>query len=127
MKVREAMRPNPVTIKESCSVLEAARILVQNSVGGAPVVDEAQSLVGVVTEHDLLLALELVGTAVPVSTIMGTRIVAANPEDELDSVRQIFIEKRLRRMPVVEGKSVVGTLSRRDVLRAHLGLKSEGS
>ena len=62
MTVRDAMNTQVVTVRESDSALDGLKLLVTEGISGAPVVNEDSDLVGVVTEFDLLLAIDLRGT-----------------------------------------------------------------
>ena len=54
----------------------------------------------------------------PVSKFMTDVVLTVIPNSDLFSVADIFLKNNFRRMPVVEGKKLVGQISRRDVLRA---------
>jgi len=55
VKVREAMTPDPITIDPEMEVTDVARIMVDKNIGGLPVVDADGSLLGIVTESDLIV------------------------------------------------------------------------
>jgi acetoin utilization protein AcuB len=53
LKVSEIMTRNPATIQQTASIGEAARIMLEKKFSGLPVVDEANHLVGIITESDI--------------------------------------------------------------------------
>lgn len=55
--VRDVMNSNVVTIRSEATLAEAARQMLEHQIGALPVVDEAQELLGIVTETDLLRSL----------------------------------------------------------------------
>ena len=67
MIVRDAMTTGAVTVRETASVLSGLKLLVQKGISGAPVVSNESELIGVVTEFDLLLAIDYVGEEMPIS------------------------------------------------------------
>jgi nucleotide-binding universal stress UspA family protein/predicted transcriptional regulator len=134
--VRELMTRDLATLRDDESIGAALRKLLRRRVSGAPVVDVDGELVGIISEHDLLewqaaelerltkdpgidpqelarrLETESVGALMshPAVTIESTASLAA--------ALHLFLERRFRRLPVVEDGRVVGILSRSDVLKA---------
>lgn len=53
LKVKKIMTPNPITIAPNDTIGDAARLMLENRIGGLPVVDEAGELVGIITESDI--------------------------------------------------------------------------
>ena len=70
MTVQDAMMSPAVTVPHDSSALSALKLLIEKGISGAPVVLEHSSLVGVVTEFDLLLAGDHVGEHGPISVVM---------------------------------------------------------
>ena len=145
MRADEVMTSNPTTISPQASVAEAVRSMLEARVSGLPVVDEAGHLVGVITEGDLLARAEL-GTEKKrakwleflfgpgrsaedfvqshgrrVEEVMTRSPITVLPTAGLDEVVETMIEKRVKRLPVVDGGTLVGVVSRADVLRALSG------
>ena len=122
MKVQDAMTQELITVRETDSALASLKVLIKGGVSGAPVVSEELLLLGIVTEFDLLLAIDFVGEQVPVSRVMTSDVVSLSPDVDLDRARELFVTNNWRRLPVVEEGHLVGILSRRDLLRARFGL-----
>lgn len=124
-RVRDFMIPKPVVFATDTDLLYAARVLIERRISGAPVVDDQGTLVGVLTERDLLRSAVLAGYhdegAGRVGDYMTTDIEVADIDDTLFDVAKRFIEGKYRRFPVVEGHRVVGLVTRRDLLRVILG------
>lgn len=57
VKVYEVMTENPITVTSATGLREAALLMIENKIGGLPVVDEDKNVVGIVTESDLFEAL----------------------------------------------------------------------
>ena len=91
--------------------------------GAVPVVDAKDRLLGIVSEHDLLGALDdghKLG-AVTASDIMTFNPYSIHPEAMLPTLVHVFRASDLIRVPVVDAKDkLVGIIARRDVLRAYL-------
>jgi CBS domain-containing protein len=91
--------------------------------GAVPVVDAEDRLLGILSEHDLLGALDdgkKLG-AVTASDIMTFNPYSIHPEAMLPTLIHVFRASDLIRVPVVDAKDkLVGIIARRDVLRAYL-------
>jgi CBS domain-containing protein len=91
--------------------------------GAVPIVDAKDKLLGIVSEHDLLGALDdghKLGT-VAASEIMTFNPYSIHPETMLTTLVHVFRASDLIRVPVVDAKDkLVGIIARRDVLRAYL-------
>lgn len=75
IKIKELMTKNVITVCEDCPIEEAARIMVDNKIGGLPVM-RGDQLVGIITETDLFkIFLELLG-----ARTQGTRFTLLVPE-----------------------------------------------
>lgn len=122
MTVREAMNAQVITVRDTDSALAGLKLLVKERISGAPVVSKESRLVGMVTEFDLLLAIDFVGEAIPISRVMHTEVLSVGPDTDLQVARDTMLRHHLRRLPVLEGDKVVGVLSRRDILRVRFGL-----
>lgn len=142
MKAADAMRPDVITIAPDASVLEAARVMLQNRISGLPVVDGAGRLVGIVTEGDFLrraeigtgrkrprwlefllgpgrLADEYVHThARKVQEVMTPDPVTVEEETPLDEVVRVMERRRVKRVPVTRGDRIVGIISRANLMYA---------
>jgi CBS domain-containing protein len=112
MKAREVMTANVISVVESSTVEDAARMLARHRISGLPVVNEGGTLVGLVTEHDLI--------AKPghnVTDIMSRSVISVSPETEVEEVSHLLTNQRIRRVPVLQDGKVVGIVSRSDLVR----------
>ncbi|MCH7991426.1 MAG: CBS domain-containing protein [Gemmatimonadetes bacterium] len=123
MKLAEILRNKGhevITITESESVLDAARLLVEKNIGGLVVMDGARTL-GILTERDILrLTARAPGElgSTEVGTVMTRAVITAQPEDELTDLMDLMTENRIRHLPVMEGDRLAGIVSIGDLLNA---------
>ena len=117
---------HPVTVlHQSSAVAEAWRLLQRQGIHQAPVLDDKQRLIGMVNERDLLTVIDIDGDRVleslkrRVSDVMATPVVAAAPVTDIRRIAAAMLEGGLSAVPIVnESQSIVGIVSRTDVLRA---------
>ena len=120
--VKDYMTRTLVTFKPETSVLDAIHVLVKHRIAGAPVVDDAGNLVGMLSELDCLKVALQAGYhgeyGGPVRDYMTADVKTVNAEMSIVDLAQRFLDSRFRRFPVTDRNRLVGQISRRDVLRA---------
>jgi CBS domain-containing protein len=112
MKAREIMTRSVISISESATVEDAARLLARNRISGLPVVNAEGSLVGLITEHDLIAKQGRI-----VSDLMSRGVISVSADTDVDQVQHLLTNQRIRRVPVLEEGKVVGIVSRSDLVR----------
>jgi CBS domain-containing protein len=122
VRVRDFMMTKPIIFTRETDLLDAIRVLVDNRISGAPVVDSRGNLVGVLTERDFLHAALVAGyhgeRGGCIDDYMSAPAEAVNADDSLFDVATRFVQSKYRRYPVVQDNRVVGVVARSDVLRA---------
>jgi CBS domain-containing protein len=120
--VKDYMAKSLVTFKPDTDVLDAVHELVKNRIAGAPVVDDAGNLVGMLSELDCMKVALNAGyhgdLGGPVSDFMSDGVQTVDAEMSIVDLAQEFVDSKYRRFPVVESNRLIGQISRRDVLRA---------
>jgi CBS domain-containing protein len=116
--VRDVMTANPCTIDADKSVAYAAKMMKQEDVGIAPIV-EGDRLVGTLTDRDIAVRVVAEGrdpNAVKVREVASTDLVTVDPQQDLDEALRLMANHQVRRLPVVEEDGrVVGVLAQADV------------
>lgn len=145
MKAKDFMTPNPLTVQPEMAVNELARFFIDNQISGAPVVDNAGKLVGIVTESDLIeqnknLHIPTVITlfeaviylenprhmeeeiremmASTVANLAKKEIVTVTEETEIHEIATLMSEKHTHLIPVVHQQTLVGIIGKADMIRA---------
>jgi len=120
--VKDYMARTLVTFKPDTDVLDAVHELVKHSIAGAPVVDDAGSLIGMLSELDCLKIALQAGYhgdfGGPIADYMSHGVETVDAEMSIIDLAQKFIDTQFRRFPVMHNNRLVGQISRRDVLRA---------
>lgn len=112
MKTRDIMTTNVVSVREDTTIEDAARMLTRNHISGLPVVNRDGSLVGLVTEYDLISK-----QGHFVSDIMSRSVISVSADTEVDAVAHLLSNEHIRRVPVLENGVVVGIISQADLVR----------
>lgn len=115
--IGQVMNKNVATVPAEATVAEAINFLTQHHTGGAPVVDRAGKLVGVISELALIdVVFDPAVKDRPVTHYMTEEVHAVSPEEPLSRAAQLFALYAFRRLPVVENGKVVGVFTRRDLM-----------
>lgn len=121
-RIRDYMATELLTLTPDMEILRAARLLVDNNIGGAPVVDAAGRLAGILTEKDLMRVVLNAGYYADyggkVADYMTTEVTSIGPDESVVEVAKRFLDNRYHRYPVLDNGRLVGQISRRDLLRA---------
>lgn len=112
-KVREVMTSAPIALQANAPIQEAARQMRDQGIGGVPVVD-GERIRGIVTDRDIVVRTLAEGrdpTTMSVGEICSDDLVFVGPEDDADQAVELMRMRAVRRIPVVEGSSLVGLVS----------------
>lgn len=127
-RVKDFMRVNLVTFDVDMEVMEAVRIMVDNSISGGPVVDKQRNLVGVITEKDCMQIVLNAGYyndwGGSIRELMSADVESIDENMTLIDLAHKFIQGPYRRFPVVSNGRLVGQVSRHDILKVLLSLTS---
>jgi CBS domain-containing protein/rubredoxin len=110
---RDVMSPDPLTLRPETTVHEAAQMLAEHRISGAPVCGADGSIAGIVSEYDLIAR-----SGSTVREVMTRDVVSVLDSATVDRVRALLVTQRLKRVPVVDrGGRLVGLISRADLVR----------
>ncbi len=132
ISVRDHMATNLITFREDQTIEEVIGALTDANISGAPVINEKNELLGVISEGDCLKALmsekyhNHPSTGQRVKDCMVSKVIHVAPELDLFDVAKMFLELRVRRFPVLDkdGK-VIGQISQKDVIMALKEVKGQ--
>ncbi len=122
--IDKIMARDEITLTPDQPINDAITILLENKVTGAPVLDKNRKIVGMITEKDCLRVLidsayhNMPFSDKTVSVYMSPVVKMVTTEHDLLDIANEFLTTNFRKFPVVYKGTLVGQISRRDVLRA---------
>ncbi|HOQ50306.1 MAG TPA: CBS domain-containing protein [Candidatus Atribacteria bacterium] len=116
-RAKEVMSCPVKVISPSTTIGEALLILMRFGFSGLPIVDENGKLVGMIARRDVEKAFRHGLQNAPVKSFMSSQLVTVDPEDSIFKVRNLMVEKDIGRIPVVRGDTLLGIITRSDLLR----------
>jgi CBS domain-containing protein len=142
---REIMTPDPITVSADMSVTDAAHLMTEKRVGALPVLGADGELLGLVTEGDLIMQdvkvhfptyLHLLGGFIfypgsterfdseirkaigaTVADVMTTDPLTVAPDATVEDVATLLVDREVARVPVMDGDTLVGIVSKSDIVR----------
>jgi CBS domain-containing protein len=151
MKASDIMTPGVISADPDATVLQAARYMLQHHISGLPVIDKTGALVGILSEGDFLrrrethtdrrpsrwleflmgpgkLAAQYTHThGSKVSEVMTTKVHAITEDTPLEKIVELMERYRIKRVPVLRRKKVVGIVTRANLMHAMVSLARGGS
>src|SRR4051795_4655069 len=121
-KARDVMSDDCTCIGENDTVLDAARKLKDLDVGSLPICGEDDRLKGMLTDRDIVVKVLAEGKD-PSSTKAGElgqgdgQTVTIGADDSIDEALRTMIDHKVRRLPVIDGRQLVGMLAQADIAR----------
>lgn len=101
------------------TLVSAACVMMRDRHIGSLVVLDTDRLVGLVTERDIIAKVVAVGrspTTTKVNEIMTRNVITCTPQTTTQQAKDLMAEHRIRHLPVMDGRRVVGMISSRDIL-----------
>jgi CBS domain-containing protein len=118
--IRDVMTSNPRTIDADQTVAYAAKMMREEDVGLAPIV-EGDKLVGMLTDRDITTRVVAEGKnpdQVKVRDVASKQLVTIDPQQDLDEALRMMAKHQVRRLPVVEEDGrLVGVVAQADIAR----------
>ncbi len=120
MKARDLMNQPVLGAAKTATARDVATKMLSGGFSGMPITNPDGSLVGIVTEMDLIRALRTGKSldTTPATDIMTSDVITVDVDDPAEEVMDILDSKHIIRVPVLENGQLVGIISRPDVLRA---------
>ena len=111
------------TVGPNETVGSASALLHSRRVGALVVLDEADQVVGIVSERDVVRVVAEAGAGglgQPISACMSKGVVFAEPNEQVDALLTRMTDRRIRHLPVCRDKRLVGIVSIGDLVKAKI-------
>jgi len=122
LETKDIMTKDVICIKKDTPIIEALRLMAKNKVTGIPVVEEDRTLVGILSEQDVLRLFHTFDEEKDrtVSEFMTQPAIHFDQEERLLDVCYCLRDNSIRRVPVTSDGKVVGVVSRSDIIKCIL-------
>jgi CBS domain-containing protein len=146
MQVREIMSSPAITVGPESEVRDVARLMREHQISGVPVVDNRNKLLGIITEIDLIARnaplhephyIGVLSAVIPVNLaeyreykeqlrqvlatsageLMRSEVETITPDATTEQALERMLDPEITMLPVMEGETVIGVLTRTDLVR----------
>jgi len=121
MKVRDAMAKTVSSAMQSDRVIDIARKMKQEDAGFIPVVENGGTMVGVITDRDIVIRCIAEGhdpRNESAEHVMSREVTIIGPDDDIEQAARMMEREEIRRLPVAENGRLVGVLSHGNLVQA---------
>ena len=118
MLVREVMNRNVIVAKKDITTKEASQLMSQLHISSLVIVDNKNSIVGILTKGDILKAIasEKKPDITLAEELMSKKVVTIEPNKSIEETVEIMAKNKVRELPVIDGKKIVGIVSASDIV-----------
>lgn len=124
MLVKELLIQKAVfTAEKSTSIRQAMQCMLDKRISCLPVIGERKELVGIISDKDIFRLIYENGDEVGESLVgdcMTTNLIVGLASDEVDYIATIMTNNRIRHIPIVDGKTLIGLVSVGDVVKSQI-------
>jgi len=113
MNAKDIMTRDIITVSPTMTVKNLAMMLIKNQISGAPVAGKDGKIIGVVSEADILAK-----KGKQVKNIMSKKVISIEETTPVEQIAQLMTTHAIKRLPVMNGDSLVGIVSRADIISA---------
>jgi CBS domain-containing protein len=115
--IREIMTEHLTTLNPGASIAEVVDTIVSKKIGGLPIIDENEILVGIVTERDVMRGLAKEKSSFTVEDVMSTSLRVTSPDTPIGTVTKEMVTHQFRRLPVVSDDILFGIITATDIMK----------
>lgn len=111
-----------ISVSRDTPVSEAVALLAERRIGAVPVIDGG-SVIGIMSERDIIYCLKRDGSAIldwPVERVMTSPVVTVDPDTTLIGALALMTRRRIRHLPVMKDGQMIGIVSIGDLVKARM-------
>ena len=99
--IKEIMTTGVKTLTNKNTIIDAATLMLEEGIGGFPIVNAENKTVGIVTEGDIVKKLQKLLGNIEVQDVMATNLITTTPGTKIEAITKIMVRNSLRRVPIV--------------------------
>ena len=115
--VKEIMNEDVVSVNINDTISQALVTMIEQNIGGFPVVDGDNKVVAILSERDFVKTIANVTTSKQVKEYMSEKVVTAGPDMTVGEATRTMINKGFRRIPLVRENVLLGIITASDIMR----------
>lgn len=118
MRMKNVMNPQPHTLREDNTVLQASEFMRVSRIRNLPVVDKNNVVIGLITYREIIDSLTTNKAGVPIKNVMIKEVKAVGPDTPLKGALSVMIENKFGCLPIVDHeRKLLGLVTESDLLK----------
>lgn len=123
--ISTVMTKDVITVNKEMNIVETANLLIENHIGGVPVMDDGE-MIGIVSKSDFIdICKTKAYEKAFVEEIMSTDLISVSSHDRLMHARRVMLDSKVGRLLISEDNELAGILSSKDIIRAMISFRKD--
>lgn len=119
--ISQLLKRDVISINPHKTVFNAIKLLTENNIGALPVIDDNKDLCGIISERDIIKSMsQNIGTNFKkslINSIMTSNVITISNKAISEDIMDIMTKNKIRHIPIVENKLLMGIVSIGDVVK----------
>ena len=119
--ISQLLKRDVISINPNKTVFNAIKLLTENNIGALPVINDNTELCGIISERDIIKAMsQNIGTNFKkslINSIMTSNVITISNNTISEDIMEIMTKNKIRHIPIVENKLLMGIVSIGDVVK----------
>ena len=119
MYIHEIMSKNVVKVNHEISALEISKIMIKRGVSSVGVIDNANKIIGIVTEKDLVrevCAKNILADTLTAAKIMSSPLITISKNSTINDAAKLMVEKKIKHLAIYENNDIIGIVTTSDLI-----------
>lgn len=119
MYIHEIMSKNVVKVNHEISALEISKIMVKRGVSSVGIIDNANKIIGIVTEKDLIrevCAKNILADTLTAAKMMSSPLITISKNSTINDATKLMVEKKIKHLAIYENNDIIGIVTTSDLI-----------
>ena len=119
MYIHEIMSKNVVKVNHEISALEISKIMIKRGVSSVGVIDNANKIIGIITEKDLIrevCAKNILADTLTAAKIMSSPLITISKNSTINDAAKLMVEKKIKHLAIYENNDIIGIVTTSDLI-----------
>jgi predicted transcriptional regulator len=119
MHIHEIMSKNVVKVNHEISALEISKIMVKRGVSSVGIIDNANKIIGIVTEKDLIrevCAKNILADTLTAAKMMSSPLITISKNSTINDAAKLMVEKKIKHLAIYENNDIIGIVTTSDLI-----------
>ena len=119
MYIHEIMSKNVIKVNHDISALEISKMMVKRGVSSVGIIDNANKIIGIVTEKDLIrevCAKNILADKLTAAKMMSSPLITISKNSTINNAAKLMVEKKIKHLAIYENNDIIGIVTTSDLI-----------